>query len=278
MAKNELETASELPRDTGTETRASFSGAHLGFFRGLVVARNDPDNQNRIKIALPHVYGDIPIDELPWVYPCSSSWPTSNKGQNGAVNGTQSGQTGAGGSTNVPPLGSPVIVAFEGGDHRYPMYFGGAPTKPAGLTPIPKYTFSKNPGSPDNYSYTTPNGSMVQIDNRPGAEKIIAIAPTGDYVSISQAGLIEVKGKKTVSIKGAELVSIDCDSAVQMRGNKVILYSSGDLVVEGASSVNVNSNSVVNIQASQINLNCGSSQTAKSNLKEVDTTPTFDGS
>ena len=87
-----------------------------------------------------------------------------------------------------------------------------------------------------------------------------------------------VKAKKTVSIKGAELVSIDCDSAIQMRGNKVILFSSGDLVVEGANSVNVNSGSVVNVQAPQINLNCGSSKSAKDNLKQVDTTPTFDGS
>ena len=276
--KNELETSDELPRDRGTETRASFSGAHPGFHRGVVISRDDPDKQNRIKVAIPAIYGDTPTPELPWVYPCSPSWPTSNKGTDGSVNGTSSGKTGAGGSANVPPLGAPVIVAFEGGDHRYPMYFGGAPTKPAGLTGIPDYTFAKNGNSPDNYSYTTPNGSMVQIDNRPGAEKIIAIAPTGDYVSISQSGLVEVKAKKTVSIKGADIVSIDCDSAVQIRGNKVIVYSSGDLVVEGASSVNVNSNSVVNIQASQINLNCGSSQTAVSNLKEVDTTPTFDGS
>ena len=96
------------------------------------------------------------------------------------------------------------------------------PTKPQGLTAIPQYTFAKNGQSPDNFAYTSPNGSMVQLDNRPGAEKIIAIAPTGDYASISHAGLIEVKAK-TVSIKGAELVSIDCDSAVQIRGNKIIL-------------------------------------------------------
>jgi len=278
MARNELETASELPPDHGIETHAAFSGAHPGFHRGIVVARDDPDKHNRIKVDLPYIYGSIPVDEIPWAYPCSASYPTSNKGQTGAANGTKPGQTGAGGQTNVPPLGSPVIVAFEGGDHRYPMYFGGAPTKPQGLTPTPQYAFSKNGTSPNNYSYTSPNGSMVHLDNRPGAEKIIAIAPTGDYVSISHAGLIEVKGKKTVSVKGAELVSIDCDSAVQMRGNKVILFSSGDLVVEGANSVNVNSASVVNVQAPTINLNCGSSMSAKDNLKQVDTTPTFDGS
>ena len=51
----------------------------------------------------------------------------------------------------------------------------------------------------------------IRIDNRSGAEKIIAIAPTGDYISISQAGLTEIKAKGTVSIKGADIVSIDCD-------------------------------------------------------------------
>jgi len=64
---------------------------------------------------------------------------------------------------------------------------------------------------------------------------------------------------------------------VQVKGNKVILYSTGDLVVEGANSVNVNSDSVVNIQASSIKLNGNSSQTAVSQLKTIDTTSTFDG-
>lgn len=276
---NELDTSSDLSKiQKPHETNATFSGAHPGFYRGLVISRDDPDKQGRVKVSLPHVYGDIPVDELPWVYPTTSSWNTSNMGQAGSANGLQPGKAGAGGNVNVPPLGSPVVVAFEGGDHRYPMYFGGSFGKPQIANQVPNYSFSKNGNSPDNYSMTTPDGSMVQIDNRPGTQKIIAIAPTGDYVSIAQSGLIEVKAKKTVSIKGAELVSIDCDSAVQIRGNKVIVYSSGDLVIEGASSVNVNSNSVVNIQAGQINLNCGSSQTAQSQFKEIDSSPTFDGS
>jgi hypothetical protein len=96
------------------------------------------------------------------------------------------------------------------------------PTKPQGLTAIPQYTFAKNGQSPDNFAYTSPNGSMVQLDNRPGAEKIIAIAPTGDYASISHAGLIEVKAKKTVSIKGAELVTDKLTGFTHSSGNPAL--------------------------------------------------------
>jgi len=152
----------------------------------------------------------------------------------------------------VPPLGSPVVVAFEGGDHRYPMYLGGSFGKPGFTNTVPDHTFAANGNSPDNYSFTTPDGTCVQMDSRSGTQKIIATTPQGDYVSISQTGLIEVKANKTVAVKAPTLISLQGDSQVQVKGNKVILYSTGDLVVEGANSVNVNSDSVVNIQASSI--------------------------
>jgi hypothetical protein len=265
---NELDSGSSLPRlrkDT-TTTASSFSGALPGVYRGVIVSRDDPDKQGRVKVALPHIYGDVPIDELPWVYPITSAWKTGDKDRP------------AGGAVNVPPLGAPVVVQFEGGDHRYPMYIGGSFGKPGFTDTVPDHSFAKNGNSPDNYSFTTPGGTTIQADDRAGTEKVIAIDPKGNYVSIAQSGLVEVKSTKTVSVKGAELVSIDCDSAVQIRGNKVLIYSTGDLVIEASGTINVNGGSTVNIQSGgAINLNCGSSSTATPPFKEIQTDPNFDG-
>jgi hypothetical protein len=242
-----------------TKTAASFSGALPGVYRGVIVSRDDPDKQGRVKVSLPHIYGDVPVDELPWVYPITSAWNTSDKTRP------------AGGAVNVPPMGAPVVCMFEGGDHRYPMYIGGSFGKPGFTDTVPEHSFAANGNSPDNYSFTSPRGTTIQCDERPGKEKVIMYSPEGNYVSMSKAGLIEVKSKDAVSIKGANLVSLQCDSAVQLKGNKVILYSTGDLVVEGANSVSLNSNSPVHLQGSAINLNCNTSQTGTPPIKEVNT-------
>ncbi len=277
MKRNELATGSHDEVRHPTTTNASFSGAHPGFYRGIVIVRDDPDKQGRIKVACPQIYGDIPVDELPWVYPSTNSWDTSNQGQEGLNNGaTNTKKIGAGGNVNVPPLGSTVMLGFEGHDHRYPFYIGGTFGKPGLVDCVPNFSFAKNGNSPDNYSFTTPGGSCVQMDNRPGTEKIIAIDPKGNYVSISQAGLVEVKSKATVSIKAATLVTLNCDTKIETKGKQVLVYATGDLVVEGANSVSVNSNSVINLQASSIKLNCNSSSTGKT--KPIQTAPVMDGS
>jgi hypothetical protein len=313
---NELDSGSSLPhvhRDA-TKTVSSFSGALPGVYRGIIVSRDDPDKQGRVKVALPQIYGDVPVDELPWVYPITSAWNVAASDSNGgsgsggsgasagaasvsasanalnaaprATNGsTASGGAGGsngskptGGTVNVPPLGAPVVVQFEGGDHRYPMYIGGSFGKPGFTDTVPEHSFAKNGNSPDNYSFTSPGGTKIQCDDRAGTQKVIAIDPKGNYVSIAQSGLIEVKSKDTVSIKGASLVSMDCDSAVQIRGNKVLIYSTGDLVIEASGTINVNGGSTVNIQSGgAINLNCGSSSTATPPFKEIQTDPNFDG-
>jgi hypothetical protein len=266
---NELDSGSSLPRVRGdaTKTASSFSGALPGVYRGVIVSRDDPDKQGRVKVALPHIYGDVPVDELPWVYPITSAWPTGDTDRP------------AGGAVNVPPMGAPVVCMFEGGDHRYPMYIGGSFGKPGFTDTVPAHSFAANGNSPDNYSFTSPGATTVQVDDRAGTQKVIAIDPKGNYVSIAQSGLLEIKSQDTVSTKGQNMVSIDSASAVQIRGNKVLVYSTGDLVIEASGTINVNGGSTVNIQSGgNINLNCGTSSTGQQQFKEIQTQPNFDGS
>lgn len=308
---NELNSNNTLPRlrKDATATAASFSGALPGVYRGVVVSRDDPDKQGRIKVSLPHIFGDVTVDELPWVYPITSAWnisggeatgtasgsgggsstgtsgasvkPLANGSSTGSGSGSGSsgsGQQNTGGLVNVPPMSAPVVCMFEGGDHRYPMYIGGSFGKPGFTDTVPQHSFAANGNSPDNYSFTSPGGTTIQCDDRPGTEKVITYLPTGDYVSVSKAGLLEVNAKQTVSIKAANLVSIQCDTQIQAKGTQILIYADGgDVVVEGGKTVNVNGGNTVNIQGGKINLNCGSSQSAVTKLKTVDTTPVFDG-
>jgi hypothetical protein len=265
--KNELNNQDPNPRRAGgTETVSSFGGSLHGFYRGTVVSRDDPDKQGRVKIACPQIYGDIPVDELPWTYPVNHSWKTSSEDQP------------QGGSVGVPPLGSPVLIGFEGGDHRYPLMFGGCFGKPGFTDTVPANTFGANENSPDNYSFTSPRGTSLLCDERVGKEKVMMGNKEGNYFSMSKAGLTEAKSQDALSFKGENLITSQSNKQIQHKAPQILIYSAGSgvIVIEGAEQVNINSGGTVNVQAGTINLNCGGSKTAKDNLKEISTEPAFD--
>ena len=41
-----------------------------GLLRGIVVDNNDPKKLGRLKVRIQSAYGDQPIDNLPWAWPC----------------------------------------------------------------------------------------------------------------------------------------------------------------------------------------------------------------
>ena len=41
-----------------------------GLLRGIVVDNNDPKKLGRIKVRIQSAYGDQPVDNLPWAWPC----------------------------------------------------------------------------------------------------------------------------------------------------------------------------------------------------------------
>lgn len=72
-----------------------------GTYRALVVNNVDPEGLARIQVQLPQLMGSSVSG---WALPIPA------------------------GSTDVPSIGSQVIVAFEGGDLGHPLYYTGAPT------------------------------------------------------------------------------------------------------------------------------------------------------
>ena len=43
-----------------------------GLLRGIVVDNNDPKKLGRLKVRIQSAYGDQPVDNLPWAWPCFS--------------------------------------------------------------------------------------------------------------------------------------------------------------------------------------------------------------
>lgn len=82
-----------------------------GLLRGLVVDNNDPKKLGRLKVRIQSAYGEQPVDNLPWAWPCF-------------------GYGGASGMCMfaVPEIGSGVWVMFQTKDGEpdttYPVWLG----------------------------------------------------------------------------------------------------------------------------------------------------------
>lgn len=254
-------------KDKGPE----FEGSFPGVYRATVIDRKDPDKQHRIKVSCPQVYGGIPKEDLPWCYPCLPAWQDV------------SAQYGGGGMGYSPPEGAPVMLMFEAGNSSYPIWFGGWWGKRGEeiQTPIHAYTepeeldvgaFNEEGGTegtggagtptstdsegvPDNFWFTTPRGTTIQIDEREGIEKFLVRLPEGHYIVLQKGGLAETNAE-TVSLKSKGKTIIQSDDVIEIKCSKdAFIYSAGNVVIEAAEQVSVNSNNSVNIMGARINLN-----------------------
>ena len=83
-----------------------------GFYRGVVVNNEDPKKGGRIKVKVFGVFDNIEDSEvLPWAIMADQTL--------GGLKNV--------GSSFIPEVDSHVFVFFEGGDHRFPVYFASAP-------------------------------------------------------------------------------------------------------------------------------------------------------
>ena len=102
-------------RDLLSSTKVNFNL----FYRGIVISVDDPMKLGRAKIRVPSIHGTnrnnsnfVPDSVLPWATP--AVWANAGNDM---------------GEFNPPTPGNRVFLTFEAGDSRYPIYFGGIPTK-----------------------------------------------------------------------------------------------------------------------------------------------------
>lgn len=138
-----------------------------GLYRAYVYDNKDPQNQGRLKLQIPNVYGVDDTTNEPlitdWAYP---AFPIGGKGW---------------GVSYIPPYKNPdgsnvmVWVAFEMGDKFKPVWIGS----PYPANGLDAYSIENNKERIDGKNTTydlvisTPKGSKIILDDKDGGGIII---------------------------------------------------------------------------------------------------------
>jgi uncharacterized protein involved in type VI secretion and phage assembly len=187
-------------------------------FLATVVSVADPDNRNRVQVL---VYGADGVD-----------------GQNGPVwaRVTVPFAGGSRGAFFIPDVGDEVVVAFVGGDSRFPIVLGsmwnGAATAPD--------TLGGGGQSVDRWTITGKAGTRIAIVEQPASSATITLStPGGQNVTITDQG-----------------TSITLTNSFQ---NSVTIDSSGITINAAAGQVQITAASEVTVNAPSVTVNAATS-------------------
>jgi uncharacterized protein involved in type VI secretion and phage assembly len=188
----------------------SGSGPWPGVYVALVTDNQDPDRRGRVRV------------KLPWSPDAGGAgfeaWARVATLMAGADRGTWF----------VPDPDDEVVVAFDGGDERFPVVIGSLWN---GADSPPETMASGNP----KRTILTGAGVRITLDDSPGAVSLLLETPGGQRVRLDD-------GPATVTVE---------DSG----GNSVTLDSAGVTIV-AASQVKVSA-STVQVDASMVTVNSG---------------------
>lgn len=124
-------------------------GKYYSSYRGFVYRRDDPKGLGRVQLFVPHVYGPQPYEV--WAFPV------------GVYSGPGFGMQ------CIPLVGQMVMVEFEGGDPKIPLWkHGHFGLLADGISEIPAHL-----RDPDIYWFRTPKGLGFEINDKTGTIKVI---------------------------------------------------------------------------------------------------------
>lgn len=234
-----------------------------GFYRGVVVDNKDPSKSARIKVRVYPMFKGVSDGALPWAIMADPS---------------MGGFANVGG-IKVPEVGAHVFVFFEGGDHRYPVFFAGAPAIENDSPDVPTLSreaestvddvnakrktgvSTANGGSwdepqsyyaaqyPSNKVFRTKKGIVVEMDDTDGNVRFHVYHPSGTREEVNNAGdKVEhvtgdhfeiILGDNNVYVKGMMNITVDGNTNVYSKGT-ITAKTDADLVCEVGGSATVN--------------------------------------
>jgi phage protein D/phage baseplate assembly protein gpV len=201
-----------------------------GLVVGVVTAiTGDPDKMGRIKVKFPSLSAD---DESAWARLAS---PGAGKKR---------------GLLWVPEVDDEVIVAFEHGDHRFPVVLGGLWNGKDALpgeevkSPVVSRLFMSRLGHKLEMSDgDSPAKKHIALELEDGANKVRLGADKTD---------IEVKSGNVFTIKsGSAKITIDGSGNISIEGGKIDLKATQDLSLKGM-NVNIKGDIGVKIEGTQV--------------------------
>lgn len=228
---------------TGTEKHTE---KFTGFYRAEVIENTDDLEAGRIKVRVFPMFDGVNDSALPWAIP-------SDPLMGGSANV---------GGINVPSIGAHVFVFFENGDHRYPVYFAGAPAIQNNVPDAPALSREADqtvsdidakrqtnistaggvtwdePSSahatvyPKNHVYRSEGGITVEIDDTEGEVRFHVYHPSGTRSEVDNAGNqvdhIEgthydvIIGSDNAYVKDVKNLTVDGNTNVKIGGNATI--------------------------------------------------------
>ena len=224
------------------------------WFLGFVESIDDKDKLGHVKVRVPDIHGDMPIEDLPYA---TMMMPTNS-----------ASLYGVGISPTGIKVGTMVVGFFaDGNEHNVPIIMGtinkinendenkhdvsklareinSISKKPFGIEPASAYK-SKYPY---NKTFTTESGHAIELDDTPGAERIHVYHKSGTYVEIDPTGRMVTK------VMGDDYEVVVKNKNVLVAGNvKVQVNGNVDIKVNG--SYNVTSSGNMKFTAPKIDLN-----------------------
>lgn len=177
-----------------------------GFYRGVVLDNNDPLKSGRVKVKVYPVFKDLVVDDLPWAIMADPFF----------------GGSADVGSIFVPENNAHVFVFFEEGDHRFPVYFAGAPAIQSGTPDVPSESRT-NGTYPNNRVLKSKSGIVIEIDDTPGAERYKITHPSGSIIEINSGGDVNITATGATTLNTTGATTITSSGAVTITGSTISL-------------------------------------------------------
>ena len=228
-----------IPSVDSTKHKSTFDG----FYRGIVINVDDPLLSGRVRVRVYPMFEGVNDDVLPWAILADPNF-------GGSANE---------GKFSIPTVGAHVFVFFENGDHRFPVYFAGAPAIQDGVPDIPtlsreddgtvaaidsaasKGVSTASGGSwdepdsayaaiyPNNKVYRSAKGILIEIDDTEDNVRFHVYHPSGSRVEVDNDGnVVEhvsatkttvVIGDDNIEVKGKQDTTTGGDHGVKVGGN-----------------------------------------------------------
>lgn len=189
----------------------------FGTFCGIVENVKDPEKLGRVKVRVPHVYGFIGQNDLPWALP--AGMPAGNSASSG-------------GFTHLPEPGDQVFVRFLDGEPEKPIWEWGPQTVDgAAQLKLHQYQAAGKTVGPPIRAGWTRYGHTVELNS----DGVIVTSSQGYSLALTNGGDDEPSGTVDFSTpKGAKLEIDD---------------SSGDWTAYAIENVNLNIGDTVALQS-----------------------------
>lgn len=209
-----------------------------GFYRAVVEDNQDPLKSGRVKVRVYPVFKDISVEALPWaIYADALMGGASNSG-----------------GIFIPVVGSHVFVFFENGDHRFPVYFAGAPAIENETPDIPSE--ARGVKYPNNRVFKTKKGIVIEYDDSDGDVRIKFTHPSGtNRVMSNEGNLTEtVVGIAKIDATGKIILNTQADCDVISSAN-VNVTATGNISLTANGNVSITASGNVDVTGTTINLN-----------------------